>query len=115
MPGGNPVFRKCASGIRSGLACVLGLATLIWAAPAGAAHNLSAGTTPRYAVTPQASALGSLPAQQPSRYRIPRTVFFNEVSGRGLLVKLWINGLGPYTFVLDTGAGASIVSARVAA
>jgi predicted aspartyl protease len=32
----------------------------------------------------------------------------------GLLVKTWINGKGTYTFALDTGAGAIILSKRVA-
>ena len=45
---------------------------------------------------------------------IPSTVRFQEVSGRGLLVSVWINGSGPYTFAVDTGAGATILSARVA-
>jgi hypothetical protein len=31
-----------------------------------------------------------------------------------LLVDVWINGTGPYTLAIDTGAGATIVSARVA-
>lgn len=31
----------------------------------------------------------------------------------GLLAKGWINGSGPFVFVIDTGAGASIVSRRV--
>jgi hypothetical protein len=31
-----------------------------------------------------------------------------------LLVDVWMNGNGPYTFAIDTGAGATIVSARVA-
>lgn len=31
----------------------------------------------------------------------------------GLLVNGWINGAGPFVFVIDTGAGASIISRRV--
>ena len=46
--------------------------------------------------------------------RLPATVRFREVEGRGLLVKTWINNVGPYTFVIDTGAGATILSQRVA-
>ena len=103
------MFSKRASGIGSGLAFVLGLAMIIGAAPAGAAPYLSVGTNL------QGGTRASSPAQKSSRYRIPRAVFFNEVAGRGLLVKVWVNGIGPYTFALDTGAGASIVSSRVAA
>jgi hypothetical protein len=33
----------------------------------------------------------------------------------GLIAKGWINGAGPFLFVIDTGAGASIVSRRVVA
>jgi hypothetical protein len=32
----------------------------------------------------------------------------------GLLVNGWINGAGPFVFVVDTGAGASLISRRVA-
>jgi Aspartyl protease len=31
----------------------------------------------------------------------------------GLLVNGWINGAGPFVFVIDTGAGASLISGRV--
>lgn len=31
----------------------------------------------------------------------------------GLLVNAWVNGAGPFVFVIDTGAGASIISRRV--
>jgi hypothetical protein len=31
----------------------------------------------------------------------------------GLLAKGWVNGAGPFVFVIDTGAGASLVSQRV--
>jgi hypothetical protein len=46
--------------------------------------------------------------------RLPSTVRFREVSGRGLLVSVWVNDAGPYTFAIDTGAGATILSRRVA-
>ena len=45
---------------------------------------------------------------------IPRPVSFREVKGRGLLVRTWINSVGPFTFALDTGAGATLLSPRVA-
>ena len=37
----------------------------------------------------------------------------NERDG-GLLAKGWINGAGPFTFAIDTGAGVSLISPRVA-
>jgi predicted aspartyl protease len=44
---------------------------------------------------------------------LPSTVGFRE-SGRGLLIRTWINGAGPFDFALDTGAGATILSSRAA-
>lgn len=35
--------------------------------------------------------------------------------GRGLLVSVWINSTGPFTFAIDTGAGATLISTRLAA
>ncbi|HVF51935.1 MAG TPA: aspartyl protease family protein [Pyrinomonadaceae bacterium] len=49
------------------------------------------------------------------RASVPRPVSFREVGGRGLLVRAWVNGEGPYSFAVDTGAGATILSRRVAA
>jgi predicted aspartyl protease len=45
---------------------------------------------------------------------LPRTIRFREEQGRGLLVSAWVNGAGPYTFAIDTGAGATLLSRRVA-
>jgi len=45
---------------------------------------------------------------------LPGPVRFREDEGCGLLVDVWINDAGAYTFAVDTGAGASIISARVA-
>lgn len=46
--------------------------------------------------------------------RLPSLVSLRESGGRGLLVETWVNGEGPFTFALDTGAGATILSPRVA-
>ena len=46
--------------------------------------------------------------------RLPSPVGFREDGGRGLLVRAWVNGTGPFTFAVDTGAGATILSPRVA-
>ena len=45
---------------------------------------------------------------------LPRVVRFREKEGLGLLISAWVNGAGPYTFAIDTGAGATILSRRVA-
>lgn len=77
------------------------LSTLIavmvaWAVPiAGTAHHLlrSNGAA--------VSAFGT---------QVLAPVSFKETKGRGLLISAWINGTGPYTFAIDTGAGVSLVS-----
>src|SRR5712691_12716807 len=45
---------------------------------------------------------------------VPDAVGFREVAGRGLLVRTWVNGAGPFSFAIDTGAGATLLSPRVA-
>jgi hypothetical protein len=67
-------------------------ATVVWAVPKmGAAHQLV-----------QRKSLSSV---APIRLRDDRE--------HGLLAKGWINGAGPFVFVIDTGAGASLISRRV--
>jgi hypothetical protein len=67
-----------------------------------------------------ATVLAALPqhrrpeTKQTSSYSIPHPVLFREVTGRGLLVRTWVNGIGPFNFAIDTGAGATLVSPRVA-
>jgi hypothetical protein len=46
--------------------------------------------------------------------KVPRSVSFREVPGRGLIVKTWVNSAGPFTFAIDTGAGATLLSPVVA-
>src|SRR5229473_2672590 len=45
---------------------------------------------------------------------MPRPVIFHDVAGRGLLIRTWVNGAGPFSFAIDTGAGATLLSTRVA-
>ena len=45
---------------------------------------------------------------------LPFPVGFREVAGRGLLVRTWVNGAGPFSFAIDTGAGATLLSPGVA-
>jgi hypothetical protein len=82
----------------------LTLGTLIvlsggWAAPSGVAHSFVQGQR-RIQSTERLS-----PALNPIRFREDRNA--------GLLVNGWINGAGPFTFAIDTGAGVSIVTGRV--
>ncbi|HZI18551.1 MAG TPA: pepsin/retropepsin-like aspartic protease family protein [Pyrinomonadaceae bacterium] len=46
---------------------------------------------------------------------VPAAARFRESERLGLLVETWVNGSGPFTFALDTGAGATILSRRTAA
>jgi hypothetical protein len=46
--------------------------------------------------------------------KVPHPVSFRDVSGRGLIVKTWINSAGPFSFAIDTGAGATLLSPGVA-
>lgn len=48
------------------------------------------------------------------RNLLPATVRLRESQSRGLLASVWVNETGPYTFAVDTGAGATILSPRVA-
>jgi predicted aspartyl protease len=83
-------------------ALILIPAANIWAVPESGAAHLFAQT---------AGGNGGAPVLA----ELPRTVRFREVEGRGLLVSAWVNGAGPFTFAIDTGAGATILSRRVAA
>ena len=49
-----------------------------------------------------------------TKVSLPHPAAFREVSGRGLLITTWINSQGPFTFAIDTGAGATLLSQRVA-
>ena len=55
----------------------------------------------------------ALPTVPTEARGIPRAVTFREIPGRGLLVRTWVNGAGPFTFAIDTGAGATLLSTRV--
>ena len=80
-----------------GVASALFLASLLFG---WAATSLSVAAHPRFVQA------GAAP---------PSPVGFRESDSRGLLVRAWVNGEGPYTFAVDTGAGANILSQRVAA
>jgi hypothetical protein len=66
-------------------------ASTLWAVPVVGTAHFNAGET---------GAGSSVPA--PIRFRLVRD--------RGLLVTAWLNGSGPYTLAIDTGAGVSIIS-----
>ena len=74
------------------------LAAVVWAVPSvGAAHFIAREHVKEFR---QQSAL-----PLPARFQVEKA--------RGLLLRAWINGSGPYVFVLDTGAGLNVISERV--
>lgn len=91
-------------------------ATNTWAASLRGAAHLSARVGEMAGTAPRAGQNNPVRAQKDgvARARMPLTVRFREESGRGLLVRAWVNGAGPFTFAIDTGAGATILSSRVA-
>src|SRR5688572_7599181 len=52
--------------------------------------------------------------QRAARAATVRPVRLREVRGRGLLADVWVNSVGPFLFAVDTGAGGTLVSPRVA-
>lgn len=70
-------------------------------------HNLRANSSAQRSAPLTSGPLQSRGLPLPARFR--------EVDGRGLLVRTWINGRGAFNFAIDTGAGATVLSRRVAA
>lgn len=62
----------------------------------------------------QKSTTATARQSRPNSSSLLSPVRFRESRGRGLLLKVWVNDSGPYNFALDTGAGANILSRRVA-
>ncbi len=71
------------------------LAAVGWAVPVS-------GTARFFAVTRTTEVHRNASLPQAARFRVDKD--------RGLLIKTWVNGRGPYTFVIDTGAGLNVVS-----
>jgi len=91
------------------------LVQAFWAAPSrGAALRRDPGSmvNKREPITPR---IGRGVTRSRAPNQLPAQVSFRVVRNRGLLVDTWINGSGPYTFAIDTGAGDTIISERLAA
>lgn len=97
---------------------LIALAVMIWAVPAGgAAHSFVGRRRGVFADAHLNNSTFNSNAQRTRSLNAPALPFaarFREEEGRGLLVKVWVNNSGPYSFAIDTGAGASIISKRVA-
>jgi predicted aspartyl protease len=91
-------------------------APVTWAVPfTGTAHLFARAITNTIKFSDSRREV--IPASQREKQigaRLPNPVHFREVNGRGLLISVWVNDAGPYTFAVDTGAGATILSRRVA-
>jgi hypothetical protein len=76
------------------------LAAMMWAVPStGTAHFTARTAIDR--------------PQVRSERGLPRPVRFRVQKERGLLLRAWINGSGPFIFVVDTGAGVNVITDRV--
>lgn len=101
---------------RSILAVVLIIfaATSNWAASLNrAAHLFVSSSLTGRTVESSAKKSGARSVTAP-KAPLPAVVRFREIAGRGLVTRVWINGVGSYTFAIDTGAGATLLSERVA-
>jgi predicted aspartyl protease len=74
------------------------LAAVAWAVPVSGAAHFFAGERPRLVQS------GS---------RLPQPARFRTSKDRGLVISTWVNGRGPYVFVIDTGAGVNVISAAL--
>jgi hypothetical protein len=87
-------------------AVVLSGALVAFAASSGAVPKTGAASL----------AVGNVSNSQSKQIaRLPTPVRLREAKGRGLLTQAWINGHGPFTVAIDTGAGLTILSQGVAA
>jgi predicted aspartyl protease len=111
-------LKRLALGAVSAL--LITLVSIIWAAPLiGAAHLYERDGVETSGVGPQLTTRATTAtAHQRSgaamSARLPRAARFRDSIGRGLIVSAWVNGVGVYSFAVDTGAGATIISERVA-
>jgi aspartyl protease len=76
------------------------LAVTVWAVPNAGAARFIAPSSAR---------------ESRSVWAVPQSVRFRMEKERGILVRAWINGSGPYLFALDTGAGLNVITERVVA
>ena len=80
------------------------LAAMVWAVPIVGAAPLAS----RPEVSPVARVARSIPT-------LPLPAEFRLQKESGLLLRVWLNGSGPYTFAIDTGAGLNVITERAAA
>src|SRR5690242_5077968 len=84
-------------------------ATSVEAAPTASQRQRDAVPTSSLPTRPRLAA----PDRAPASLTLPAPITFKETDGRGFVAQVWINGAGPFTFAIDTGAGGNIISDRV--
>jgi hypothetical protein len=102
------------------------LAAVAWAVPVSGAARFFAPTVGQTSLSVSAfrhlslSGFTHLPVSSFSGFKqvhrsstFPQPARFRVSKDRGLLITTWINGRGPYVFVIDTGAGLNIISERL--
>jgi hypothetical protein len=100
---------------RKASAILIALVVTTWAVlSAGTAHLSVLAQASRIQQTLSGDATRNNVTRDSVTRTLPAPVRFREESGRGLIVRAWVNGAGPYAFALDTGAGGTIISQRVA-
>lgn len=72
------------------------------------------GVVAMSAAAPSAPAFSGNSSQRLEGLVVPSEIPFRE-DERGLITRVWVNGAGPFLFAIDTGAGMTVVSPRVAA
>ena len=86
----------------------IALAGISWAVPLVGAAHFTNKTAAMAGIRPLENSTNSQFAH--SNITVPMPVRFREARDSGLLVRAWINGSGPYTFAVDTGAGITVIS-----
>ena len=84
------------------------LAAMVWAVPIAGAAHLASRPGATHVARPfviEARSVAAFPL--PARFRLQKE--------SGLLLRVWLNGSGPYIFAIDTGAGLNVITERVAA
>ncbi|HEX8722122.1 MAG TPA: aspartyl protease family protein [Pyrinomonadaceae bacterium] len=105
-------LKTALAGVTSALLLALLLIGRAVPATAGAARFVLEGG--RAAGRPSARGVVGQSAEPGRGTSTPAPVGFRESGSRGLLVRAWVNGAGPFDFVIDTGAGATLISQRAA-
>src|SRR5207248_35281 len=112
-------LKTAAAGVASAL--ILTLLLFAWAASPirGAAHfradeRPGGGSAELLAASSSGQSRMTTRETMARASALPSPVRFRESGNRGLLVRTWVNGAGPFTFAVDTGAGATVISPHVA-